>query len=104
MQLVGRDNDRRALDRLLGRARQGLSAVLVVRGEPGIGKTRLLDYATDSATGFQVTRIAGVEAETELGYAGLQALCGRVLDRVVDLPGPQAAALQTANGLRASQR
>jgi len=103
MQLLGRDNERRGLDRLLGRARQGLSAVLVLHGEPGIGKTRLLDYATDSATGFRVTRTAGVEAETELGYAGLQALCSQVVDRAADLPGPQAAALQTAFGLRAGE-
>ena len=89
----GRDNERRALDRLPGRARQGLSAVLVLRGEPGIGKSRLLEYASDSATGFRVMRTAGVEAETELGYAALQALCSRVLDRVADLPSPQAAAL-----------
>ena len=97
--MLGRDTERRALDRLLGRARQGLSTALVLRGEPGIGKTRLLDYAIDSATGFRVMRTAGVEAETELGYAALQALCVRALDLVADLPGPQASALQTAFGL-----
>lgn len=69
--LVGRDNERRALDRLLGGARQGRSGALVVRGAPGIGKTSLLDYATESATGFRIMRTTGVEAEKELDFAAL---------------------------------
>ncbi len=102
-QLLDRDRERRALDHVLGRARQGLSSVLVVGGAPGIGKTRLLDYAVESATGFCVTRAAGVEAEVELGFAALQVLCSRGLDRVAKLPDPQANALQTAFGLRSGE-
>jgi len=74
--------------------------VLVVCGEPGIGKTALLDYAAGQASGFRVVRAWGVESEMELPYAGLHQLCLPLLDRLEKLPGPQRDALQVAFGLR----
>jgi AAA ATPase domain len=97
--LLGRWAERAALDRLLERVRAGRSAVLVVCGEPGIGKTALLDYAAGRASGFRVVRASGVESEMELPYAGLHQLCLPLLDRLEKLPGPQRDALQVAFGL-----
>jgi hypothetical protein len=62
--------ERQVLDQVLDAARRGLSAALVVRGEPGVGKTSLLGYVVDSAAGFRVVHLAGVESELELGFAG----------------------------------
>src|SRR5580700_2072190 len=97
--LAGRGAETARLDRLLADARAGQSAVLVLRGEPGIGKTALLSYAAESAAGFQVFRAAGVESEMELPFAGLHQLCGPMLVGVGQLPPPQRAALGTAFGL-----
>ena len=69
--LFGRQTDCAALDGLLDRGRGGHSAVLVLRGEAGIGKTALLRYVADRATGFDVARCMGVESEMELAFAGL---------------------------------
>jgi len=99
--LRGRDQQCRALDGLLADVRAGRSRVLVIRGEPGIGKTALLGYAADAARDFRVARAEGVESEMELPYAALQQLCGRMLDRLGRLPGPQRSALGVAFGLRA---
>jgi hypothetical protein len=99
--LRGREQQCRALDRLLADVRAGRSRVLVIRGEPGIGKTALLGYAADTAPDFRVARAEGVESEMELPYAALQQLCGRMLDRLDRLPGPQRDALEVAFGLRA---
>ena len=79
----------------------GESRALVVRGEPGVGKTALLDYLVDHASGCRVTRAAGVEAEMELPFAGVHQLLTPMLDRLERLPGPQRAALRTAFGLSA---
>jgi hypothetical protein len=87
------------LDRLLAEVRGGRSRVLVLRGEPGIGKTALLDYAAERAAGFRVIRAAGIESEMELTFAGLHQLCGPLLDGLDRLPAPQAAAVATAFGL-----
>jgi DNA-binding CsgD family transcriptional regulator len=73
----------------------------VVRGEDGIGKTALLEFAAQSASGFQVVRIDGVEPEQELGFAGLHRLCARMSDRVDQLPAPQREALRTVFGVSA---
>ncbi|MEA2279860.1 MAG: hypothetical protein QOK21_467, partial [Solirubrobacteraceae bacterium] len=89
------------LDRLLGAARVNESRVLVLRGEPGVGKTALLEYLVERASGFRVVRAAGVQAEMELAFAGVQQLCAPLLDRIERLPGPQRDALGTAFGLRA---
>jgi DNA-binding CsgD family transcriptional regulator len=97
--LLGRGAEQRVLDGLLHQARGGRSAVLVLRGEPGIGKTALLDYAQAHAPDMTVLRCVGIEAEHEFPFAGLQQLlrpCLGLLDR---LPGPQAAALRGAFGL-----
>ncbi|MGZ6623819.1 MAG: ATP-binding protein, partial [Solirubrobacteraceae bacterium] len=73
--LLGRASEREALDRLLENVRSGQSAVLVVRGEAGVGKTALLQHCARQASGFRVARIAGVESEMELPFAGLHQLC-----------------------------
>jgi DNA-binding CsgD family transcriptional regulator len=97
--LVGRQAERELLDRLLEVVRGGRSSVLVVRGEAGIGKTALLDYAVGSASGFGVARAVGVESEMELPFAALQQLCAPMLDRLDWLPDPQREALRVAFGL-----
>ena len=96
---VGRASERDALDRLLTRVRGGESAVLVIRGEPGIGKTAMLRYAARQASGFRVAELTGVEAEMELPFAGIHQLCASMLDRVDALPPPQRTALCVALGL-----
>ncbi|MDB5064308.1 MAG: LuxR family transcriptional regulator, partial [Chloroflexi bacterium] len=89
-----------ALDRLLATVHEGRSGVLVLRGEAGIGKTALLDYAVGMASGCRVARVTGVESEMELTYAGLHRLCGpEMLHRHDRLPGPQRDALGSAFGL-----
>lgn len=98
--LLGRADERGQIDRLLAAAGDGLSAVLVLRGEPGIGKTALLNYATESARGFRIVRLVGIESETELGFAALHQLLLPFLGRLDFLPGPQRHALATALGLR----
>jgi DNA-binding CsgD family transcriptional regulator len=97
--LSGRDAECAALDELLHATRQGESRVLVIRGEPGVGKTALLDYAIDSAREFRVVRAVGVESEMELAFAGLQQLCAPLLGRLDRLPEPQRKALRGAFGL-----
>jgi DNA-binding CsgD family transcriptional regulator len=89
------------LDRLLASARAGDSRALVLRGEPGIGKTALLSYLLGRASGCRTARAVGVEAEMELAFAGLHQLCAPFLDRLDRLPGPQRDALRTAFGLQA---
>jgi DNA-binding CsgD family transcriptional regulator len=97
--LLGRASEREALDRLLENVRGGQSAVLVIRGEAGVGKTALLHHCARQASGFRVARIAGVESETELPLAGLHQLCAPMLGRLGALPEPQQAALGVALGL-----
>jgi DNA-binding CsgD family transcriptional regulator len=99
--LAGRGAQGARLDRLLADARAGQSTVLVLRGEPGIGKTALLGYAAQSAEGFQIARAAGVESEMELPFAGLHQLCRPMLGGLGRLPSPQRDALGTAFGLSA---
>jgi hypothetical protein len=73
---------------------------LVVRGEPGIGKTALLQYLTRAAAGCRIVRVGGVESEMELPFAGLRQLCSPFLAAVEELPGPQRDTLSTALGMR----
>jgi DNA-binding CsgD family transcriptional regulator/tetratricopeptide (TPR) repeat protein len=101
--LRGRDAECAALDRLLDTVRGGENRTLVLRGEPGVGKSALLEYVVGAATGCRVVRAAGVEHEVELAYAGLHQLCAPVLDLRERLPGPQRDALATAFGLYAGQ-
>ena len=97
--LLDRLPERAALSQLLDAARAGRSGVLVMRGEPGVGKTALLEYAIESAAGLRVARVAGVESEMELAFAALQQLCAPMLDKLAGLPNPQRDALGVAFGL-----
>ncbi|MFR9788396.1 helix-turn-helix transcriptional regulator [Streptomyces sp. MB22_4] len=99
MLLYDRGTERAALDGLLGRAREGLSGVVVLRGDAGIGKTALLEYAAVRASGFRVSQVAGVEVEQELGFAALHRLLLPFLSRRGRLPAPQRDALETAFGM-----
>jgi DNA-binding CsgD family transcriptional regulator len=97
--LRGRHRECEALDRLLADLRAGQSQVLVLRGEAGVGKTALLEYARERASGCRVERAAGVESEMELAFAGLHQLCMPLLGSLRHLPDPQRAAISTAFGL-----
>ncbi len=99
--LIGRRGERGVLDRLAGAVRAGESRALAVVGEPGMGKTALLDYLAGRAPDFRVVRATGVQSEMELAFAALQQLCVPMLDRLERLPGPQRDALRTAFGLSA---
>jgi DNA-binding CsgD family transcriptional regulator len=97
--LAGRGTECARVDQVLTDARQGRSGILVVHGEPGIGKSALLEYAVEHADGCRVLRAAGVEWEMELPFAGLHQLCAELLDARERLPAPQSDALATAFGL-----
>jgi DNA-binding CsgD family transcriptional regulator len=97
--LTGRRSERDVLDRLVEAVGEGESRALVLRGEPGVGKTALLEYLVEQASGFRMVRAAGVQSEMELAYAGLHQLLEPMLDRLEGLPVPQSEALRTAFGL-----
>jgi DNA-binding CsgD family transcriptional regulator len=97
--LRGRRRESELLDDLLEEVRSGHSRALVFEGEPGVGKSALLEHAIRRASGFRIARAAGIEAEMELAFAGLQQLCAPMLDRLGRLPAPQSDALGTAFGL-----
>ncbi|MFJ9942072.1 helix-turn-helix transcriptional regulator [Streptomyces erythrochromogenes] len=99
MIMKGRRTERAELEQLVADARTGMSGVLVLRGNAGIGKTALLDHAVASASSLRVTRLAGAEAEQELGFAAVHRLLLPFLDRRADLPRPQLLALETALGM-----
>ena len=90
--LLGRKPEREMLDRLLANVRGGQSGVWVIRGEAGIGKTALLRYAAEQASGFRVARIVGVEAEMELPFAATHQLCAPMFAQLDALPRPQRTA------------
>lgn len=98
--LVGRDQELRSLDDLLEALRLGESRALVIHGEPGLGKTALMDALAERATDCRVIRIAGFEAEMEVPFAGLHQLCAPLLDRLELLPAPQRLALEVTFGIR----
>ena len=98
--LHGRRNECATLAGLLQRVRDGHSAVLVLRGEAGIGKTALLEFVAEQAAGCRVARAVGVQAEMELAFAGLHHLCAPLLGRIDTLPAPQREALAVAFGLQ----
>src|SRR6185312_13638235 len=87
--LLDREAERAALDGLLEDLRSGCGRALVVRGEAGVRKSALLEYAVEAA-GMRVARAAGVESEMELAFAGLNLLCAPLLDRLEGLPGPRS--------------
>jgi tetratricopeptide (TPR) repeat protein len=97
--VVGRAAACTQLDQLLGLARQGQSGALAIVGEAGIGKTTLLNYAIDAASGMRVLHTRGAELETGIPYAGLSELLGPALGLLDELPEPQAAALSAAFAL-----
>src|SRR5271154_1271833 len=99
MPLLGREEERASIDHVIEAARSGFSAALALRGEAGIGKTALLDYAVEQCPDLQVTRISGTEWEMGLGYSGLQHLTLPFLGRLGVLPAPQRMALQSAFGM-----
>jgi AAA ATPase domain len=99
--LTGRDGERDVLDRLVGAVRAGESRVLVIRGDPGVGKTVLLDYLAERAGGCRIARATGVHSEMELAFAGLHQLCAPMLDHLDRIPAPQRDALRTALGVAA---
>jgi predicted ATPase len=98
---MGRRTECGALDRLIDAVRAGESRALVVCGEPGVGKTVLLDYLAGRAPGSRVVRAAGVQSEMELAFAAVHQLCAPMLDRLDRLPVPQRDALRTAFGISA---
>jgi len=100
-ELTGRRAECGVLDRLVAAVRAGESRALVVHGEPGVGKTALLEYLAGQAPGCRVARAAGVQSEMELAFAALHQLCAPMLDRLERLPAPQRDALRTALGLSA---
>lgn len=97
--LLGRRREKTALAELLATVRAGGGGVILLRGDAGIGKTSLLQYALARASGFRTLRVSGAESEMELAYAGLHQLCSPLLSRLERLPGPQQRALQVALGL-----
>ncbi|WP_022929356.1 AAA family ATPase [Patulibacter americanus] len=97
--LLARDREMGLLAGVLDRARGGQGQALVVRGAAGVGKTALLRWTLDRASGFRVLRATGAEFEMDLAYAGLHALCAPLLDRRDRLPWPQRDALEAAFGL-----
>ena len=98
--LLGRDAEQRQLDQIVAAARQQVSGVLVLRGEPGVGKTALLDYAQAVAgPAMQVIRIDCVESEMELSFAAVHQLLRPLLPALDLLPAPQRTALRVAFGM-----
>ena len=102
--LYGRASECAALDGLLHQVRGSRSAVMVLRGEPGIGKTALLRYVTDRAADFSVARCMGVASEMELAFTGLHDLCTPTLSHLDALIEPQREALKVALGLASGER
>jgi DNA-binding CsgD family transcriptional regulator len=102
-ELVGRERELATLEQLLQTVRSGGSGTLFVHGDPGVGKSALLDRLIGSASDFRVVRALGVEGEVDLPYAGLHQLCRSMIDTVDALPGPQREALQVAFGLSSGE-
>jgi len=101
--IVGRDEDRAAIDGLLDAARRQSGGALVVRGEGGVGKTALLADVAAGASDMNVLWAVGVESEAELPFASLHQVLAPSLDRIERLPPPHAAALRGAFGLSADR-
>ena len=102
--LRGRDGECALLDDLASAIRRGESRSLVIRGEPGIGKTALLEHLAESGSDLSVRWVVGVESEMELAYASLHRLCGPLLDRLPRLAARQRDALEIVFGLSAGAR
>jgi AAA ATPase domain len=96
--LLGRERECSVIDRLLQDAGAGLDSALVVRGEAGIGKSALLEYARQRAAPMAVLSATGVEAESDLAFAGLHELLWPVLDYLGELPNGQLQAMAVTAG------
>src|SRR3954452_21522274 len=101
--LLGGHVECEALDGLVRSVSGGTSRALVVRGDPGVGKSALLAYVAERAKRCRIVHTIGVESEMELAFSGLQQLCAQLMDRLERLPAPQRDALATAFGLRAGE-
>jgi len=99
MKLIDRHTERAILDRVVEAVRAGESRALILSGEPGVGKTALLEYLRGRAPACHVIRVAGVQSEMELAFAALHQLCSPVLGSLQRLPGPQRDAVRTALGM-----
>jgi DNA-binding CsgD family transcriptional regulator len=99
MELIDRDAERVKLDQFVAAIRAGQSRALVVSGEAGVGKSALLDYLAGRGSDCRLARIAGVQSEMELPFAGLHQLCAPMLDSLRRLPPPQRDAVRTAFGM-----
>lgn len=97
--LLGRQYETQRLHELIGAARAGRGGALVLRGEAGIGKSRLLEHAEGASSGFRVLRAGGSEFEAELPFAALHQLCLPVLGHLTELPTEHRRALRIAFGL-----
>src|SRR6201998_1703978 len=100
MKLIDRHTECGALDRLLETVRAGESRAIVVSGPAGVGKTALLDYVAEQASGCRVVRAAGVQSEMELPFAALHQVCVPLLGNLERLPVPQRDALRIAFGMK----
>ena len=98
--LLGREHERREIGQVLAQARSGASAALALVGEPGIGKTALLDYAASQAAGMLLLRARGIESEAQIPFGSLLELIRPALVLLDQIPAPQAAALESALALR----
>jgi hypothetical protein len=99
VRLLDRHAEKQALHHVLDSVRAGMSGALVLRGEPGVGKSALLDYAVERAADLQIVRTVAVESEMALGFAAVHQLLVPFLRGVDRLPGPQRRALGVAFGL-----
>ncbi|MFE2108893.1 LuxR C-terminal-related transcriptional regulator [Kitasatospora sp. NPDC059463] len=99
--LLGRRSECGVLDQVIAGAREGRGQALVLRGEPGVGKSALAEYLVERSDGCRVLRAVGVESEMELAFAGLHQLCVPLMGRLDRIPGPQRDALSVAFGLSA---
>src|ERR1700704_4176145 len=96
--LRGRASECETLRGLISTVRSGSCQVLVLRGEAGVGKTALLDYVSELASGFRSVHLVGVQSDMELAFAGLHQLCAPLMEHVDELPEPQREALSVAFG------
>ena len=97
--LLGREAEAARIDRLLTSARGGQGGALLLRGDPGIGKSSLCRYAIERATGMTHLQVRGLESEVELPFAGLSVLLAPVIERLECIPEPQRVALAGALGV-----
>ncbi|WP_167880408.1 AAA family ATPase [Nocardioides guangzhouensis] len=96
--LRGREREQAELHELVDRARAGRGSAMLLRGQPGVGKSALLEHAVSVAADVTVLRTRGVESEAPLPFAALHRLLRPVLGHLDDIPAPQASALRAAFG------